>query len=61
LGEEKTLGVGKKGVLTGYIKPYKINTPFDMYGYKPLILVLFGANIFYFYKFWAFIKRHQNI
>jgi apolipoprotein N-acyltransferase len=61
LGEEKTLGVGKKGVLTGYIKPYKINTPFDMYGYKPLILVIFGANIFYFYKFWAFRKRHQNI
>jgi len=45
----------------GYIKPYKLKTPFDMFGYKPLVFVILGVNIFYFYKFGAFKKRHQKI
>lgn len=61
LGDEKTLSYGKKGVLVGYVKPYKLKTPFDMFGYKPLVFVILGVNIFYFYKFGAFKKRHPKI
>ena len=59
LGYEKTLPFGKKGVLMGYIKPYKIKTPFDIYGYRPLVLCIVGINIFYFYKFGAFKKVNK--
>ena len=56
LGDEKTLPFGAKGVLSGHIKPYKIKTPFDIYGYKPLVFTIILINIFYFYKFGAFKK-----
>lgn len=48
LGDKKTLSYGKKGILSSYIKPYKLQTPFDEYGYKPLISIIILSNIIFF-------------
>ncbi len=56
LGYEETLPYGTNGILIGYIKPFKIKTPFDVYGYRPLIFTIILINIIYFYKFGAFKK-----
>lgn len=47
LGTEKILPYGEKGILSSYIKPYKIKTPFDTYGYKPLVGFIIISNIIF--------------
>lgn len=47
-GTEKSLGYNKKGILTGHIKPYKLKTPFETFGYASLVMFITITNIVFF-------------